>query len=46
MSDYENMTVAQLKELLKELGLASSGTKGVLIDRLSDAKEDVASHLQ
>ena len=40
MSDYENMTVAQLKELLKELGLASSGKKADLIARLEAADED------
>ena len=42
MSDYENMTVAQLKELLKELGLASSGKKADLIARLEAANEDVS----
>ena len=42
MSDYENMTVAELKELLKELGLASSGKKADLIARLEAAEEDVS----
>ena len=46
MSDYENMTVAQLKELLKELGLASSGKKADLIARLEAANEDVSEELQ
>ena len=41
MSDYGNMTVAQLKELLKELGLASSGKKADLIARLEAANEEV-----
>ena len=42
MSDYEKMTVAELKELLKELGLASSGKKADLIARLEAANEDVS----
>ncbi|MEC7042481.1 MAG: 50S ribosomal protein L32e [Candidatus Thermoplasmatota archaeon] len=46
MSDYENMTVAQLKELLKELGLASSGKKADLIARLEAADEDVSQEVQ
>ena len=40
MSEYENMTVAQLKELLKDAGLPVSGKKADLIARLSDAHED------
>ncbi len=36
MSDYENMTVAQLKELLKEAGLPVTGKKADLIARLQD----------
>ena len=36
MSDYENMTVAQLKELLKEAGLPVAGKKADLIARLQD----------
>ena len=32
--DYESMTVAQLKELLKEAGLPVSGKKSDLIARL------------
>ena len=35
--DYESMTVAQLKELLKEQGLPVSGKKTDLIARLSEA---------
>ena len=46
MSDYENMTVAQLKELLKELGLASSGKKADLIARLEAADDDVSEEVQ
>jgi large subunit ribosomal protein L32e len=41
MSDYEKMTVAELKELLKELGLAVSGKKADLIARL-EAADDVS----
>ena len=36
MSDYENMTVAQLKELLKEAGLPVAGKKADLIARLEE----------
>ena len=46
MSDYENMTVAQLKELLKELGLASSGKKADLIARLEAADEEVDEEVE
>ena len=35
--DYESMTVAQLKELLKEAGLPVSGKKSDLIARLQEA---------
>ncbi len=45
MSDYENMTVAELKELLKELGLASSGKKADLIARLEAADEEVSEEV-
>ena len=38
--DYENMTVAQLKELLKEQGLPVSGKKADLIERLVGAAEE------
>ena len=37
--DYEGMTVAQLKALLKEQGLPVSGKKADLIERLSGAQE-------
>lgn len=42
--EYESMTVAQLKELLKEQGLPVSGKKAELIERLmetSGAEEEV-----
>ena len=39
--DYTSMTVAELKVLLKEQGLPVSGKKSELIERLSDAKEEV-----
>jgi hypothetical protein len=35
-ADYESMTVAQLKELLKEAGKPVSGKKADLISRLSE----------
>ena len=38
--DYESMTVAQLKELLKEQGLPVSGKKADLIERLAGAAEE------
>ena len=38
--DYESMTVAQLKELLKEQGLPVSGKKADLIERLAGAVEE------
>ena len=37
--DYESMTVAQLKELLREHDLPVSGKKSDLIARLQDAAE-------
>ena len=40
MSDnYEDMTVAELKALLKEAGLKVSGKKSELIERLSEAQD-------
>ena len=42
MSDYDKMTVAELKELLKEAGLPVSGKKADLIARLQDDAEDSA----
>ena len=38
--EYENMTVAELKALLKEAGLPVSGKKSDLIERLSDTIDD------
>ena len=40
MSDYEDMTVAQLKELLKEAGLPVSGKKADLIARLEEGSDE------
>jgi large subunit ribosomal protein L32e len=40
--DFEKMTVAELKVLLKEAGLPVSGKKAELIARLSDAGEEPA----
>ena len=42
MSDYEDMTVAQLKELLKEAGLPVSGKKADLIARLQEGADEPA----
>ncbi|MDP6869332.1 MAG: 50S ribosomal protein L32e [Candidatus Poseidoniaceae archaeon] len=39
MSDYEKMTVAELKELLRDAGLPVSGKKAELIVRLQDNSE-------
>lgn len=41
MSEYEDMTVAELKVLLKELGLSSTGKKADLIERLNAASEEI-----
>lgn len=38
--EYQDMTVAELKALLKEAGLPVSGNKSVLVARLSDNAED------
>jgi large subunit ribosomal protein L32e len=47
---YENMTVAELKELLREAGLPVSGKKSDLIERLSESKdksqEDIVEDVQ
>ena len=40
MSDYEKMTVAELKDLLREAGLPVSGKKADLISRLQDGAEE------
>ncbi len=37
LTDYGSLTVVQLREMLVERGLPSSGTKAVLIDRLKGA---------
>ena len=42
MSDYEKMTVAELKELLKEAGLPVSGKKADLIARLQEGADEPA----
>mmetsp|Transcript_52651 Transcript_52651/g.85346 ORF Transcript_52651/g.85346 Transcript_52651/m.85346 type:complete len:222 (-) Transcript_52651:186-851(-) len=36
-ADYESMTVGEMKELLKERGLATTGRKAVLLERLAGA---------
>ena len=40
MSDYEKMTVAELKDLLREAGLPVSGKKADLITRLQEGAEE------
>ncbi len=37
--EYENMTVSELKEVLREKGLPVSGTKKILIERLAEGSE-------
>lgn len=37
--EYENMTVSELKELLREAGLPVSGKKSDLIERLNESKD-------
>ncbi|MEC9350738.1 MAG: SAP domain-containing protein, partial [Candidatus Thermoplasmatota archaeon] len=37
--DYEDMTVAQLKDLLRDAGLPVSGKKAELIVRLQEAED-------
>ena len=44
--EYESMTVAQLKELLKEQGLPVSGKKADLIERLAGATEEEATPVE
>lgn len=43
--EYEDMTVAQLKELLREADLPVSGNKSVLIDRLTQNDESLESNV-
>ena len=40
MTEYSEMTVAELKDLLRELGLPLSGKKADLIARLEEAEEE------
>ena len=42
MSDYDKMTIAELKELLKDAGLPVSGKKADLIARLQDGADESA----
>ena len=44
--EYENMSVAQLKELLREANLPVSGNKSVLIERLSENNTPVESSVE
>ena len=44
--EYENMTVAQLKELLREANLPVSGNKSALIERLSQNETIVESPVE
>jgi len=44
--EYENMTVAQLKELLREANLPVSGNKSALIERLSENNTSVESSIE
>jgi hypothetical protein len=44
--EYENMTVAQLKELLREANLPVSGNKSALIERLSQNETIVESPIE
>jgi len=44
--EYENMTVAQLKELLREANLPVSGNKSALIERLSENETPVESPVE
>lgn len=39
--NFEDVTVAELKEMLRERGLSSSGKKAVLTDRLRNARDDL-----
>ena len=43
--EYEDMTVAQLKELLREADLPVSGNKSVLIERLTQNHESLESNV-
>ena len=39
--EYEGMKVSELKEVLREKGLPVSGTKKVLIERLSESHQSI-----
>ncbi|KAI8076626.1 uncharacterized protein B0P05DRAFT_133841 [Gilbertella persicaria] len=39
--NFEDVTVAELKEMLKERGLSSTGKKAVLLDRLKEARDQL-----
>jgi hypothetical protein len=39
--NFEDVTVAELKEMLRERGLSSTGKKAVLADRLKDARDQL-----
>jgi hypothetical protein len=39
--NFEDVTVAELKEMLRERGLSSTGKKAVLTDRLKDARDQL-----
>ena len=41
MSEYDNLTVAELKELLREAGLPVSGKKAELIVRLEESEDSI-----
>ena len=43
MEEYENMTVAELKELLREASLPVSGKKSELIARLVESNDVVVA---
>ena len=46
MSEYSDMTVAELKELLKEAGLPVSGKKADLIVRLEEGAGDSSEEVE
>ena len=39
--DYESMTIAQLKDLLREKGLKVGGKKAELVERLADSESSL-----
>lgn len=44
--EYSNMTIAQLKEVLRAMGLAVSGKKSELVQRIEAAKSDDTAAIQ